>query len=161
MDVLSFMALCLVCFILLVHLAYCVVDGIVLNINGTDIEFNNLTYKDLEQFDLQPNSIFIVIDGDEQVDITTSTCNDSDTIKSITAVVAKTNSVCDFSVFNIHVGDTGDAVLRNMPRESTHMSSNDTNIRISRYVDKDNNVLIIGTDIELDVVSYITIRVGQ
>lgn len=152
-------AVTLMCFILAVCLAYINVSGIEFNLNGTDIRFNGLTYENIKQFDIKPNSLFIVIDGEEQLDITNCECEDSDQIKSVTAVVTSTNSICDFSVFGIHTGDSGEVVFTNMPKESSHTESEDTGVRISRYVDKDNNVLIVGTDTELNIVSYITVRI--
>lgn len=161
MNLLIFISLSLTYFMLLVCIAYISVDDIEFSINGTGIEFEGLTYGDIKQFDIQQNTVFIVTDGEEQVDITKCDCGDDDIIKSLTVVVTNTTSVCDFSVYGIKVGGSSDVVVDNMPAETSHTVDESTNVQISKYVDKNNNVLIVGTDIELNIVSYVTIRTGK
>lgn len=147
--------------ILLTCISYHIKPETIFTINGIDIKFEGLTYGDLQQLNLQPNSVFIIVDNDEQQDITSCDYDGTDYIKSITAIVKNVNSICDFSIYNIHIGDSGDIVESKMPKETKHVLDNTTNVRISKYNDKDDNVIIIGTDMELNIVSYITIRIKE
>lgn len=158
MNILIAIALAMICFMCFICFAHSVTEGIKFTLNGTDVEFDELTYGDLKQFDLQYNSVFIVTDGEEQMDITSCNCESSDIIRSLTVVITNAESVCDFSVYGIKIGDSGDIVISNMPKETSHIIDSDTDVRMSKYSDKNNNVLIVGTDVELNLVSYITIR---
>lgn len=160
-KILSATILLISCLMLLVCTAYILTDGIEFSINEVNVEFEGLTYGILKQFDVQPNEMFVIMDDDEQVDITKCECNNNDTVESITVVVANTKSICDFAVYGIHVGDNASKVKQNMPRETKHIVDTDTGVMISEYVDKDHNVLIVGTDTDLNIVSYVTIRVQR
>lgn len=156
-SVCIFIALTITYLMLLVCIMYISIKGIKFSIGGTSIWFNDLTYSDLKQLDIQPNTVFIVTDGDKYEDITTCTYPDDTPIKYITAVVTNTNNVCDFSVYGVKLGSSADAV-NNMPKETVQHIDANTDTLMSMYTDKDNNVLIVGTDTELGIVSYITIR---
>ncbi len=161
MYILIYTVLILFSLNILICYAYLLTDGTMFKINDEYVKFDGLTYGDLKGFEIQPNEVFIVTGGDEQIDITQCDCKDEDIIKSLTVVVMDTKQVCNFSVFGISVGDSGDVVMNNMPEETIHILDDNTNVRISKYIDKDNNIIIVGTDVELDIVSYVTIRDGD
>lgn len=160
MAIMVIVSLSITYFMLLVVISYVSIDGIEFSINGSKLGFNELTYGNLKQFNIPSNTVFIVTDGEEQEDITTCSYDDETTIRSITVVVTNATNVCDFSVYGISVGSSTN-VVDNMPKETVHTKSSDTGVLISRYIDKDGNVLIVGTDVELGIISYITIRNGN
>lgn len=161
LNVLIEVACALVVCITLICISYCVIKGISFSINGNSMRFKGLTYGDLNGIEVQPNSVFIVISGEEQVDLSAADFEADAPIKSITAIVTNANDTCDFQAYDIHVGESGKDVVDKMPKEAIHTVDENTDVRLSKYVDKDNNVLIVGTDVELDIVSYITIRIRE
>lgn len=160
-DILMVIVSLIVILLLLSYLAYNSIDGIKFKLNNSYIEFNDLTYGDIKNYEVPSNTFFVIVDGDEQVDITSREFDNNDSIKSVTVVVKNPKSICDFSVFDIHVGDSEEVVTANMPSETKHVVDDTSNIMMSKYVDKDDNVLIIGTDLELNIVDYITIRIKE
>ena len=145
---------------LIVLISYTSIDETTFSIDGARVRFNDLTYGDLKQFDVPSGTIYIVVDGEDQIDVTTCDYDSSTNIKSITAIVKNASSLCNFSVYGVSIGGSADSINA-MPKETEHSITDEAGVQISRYVDKDENVIIIGTDTELGIISYITIRSGN